>query len=786
MYIGQIKDFWEVSFTHKGTAVPFEPQSKEDCVGFWQWRSVYDDALDVNYTLAKETFVGDVSVDITEASVSKIEILVDGVVSGAHNAETGKLTGGVIDIPVGCVGKNVTVRFYTWLRDLKINSVEILGAQDDEAPLVWPTPKSIEYLGGYVKIRDVVSKNGDPDEVFAAEFLKERLTETFGDWQSKRGYVIEFDKRDVRTYQGERYTVNTVRGKIKIAAKTRLALLYGGDTVLQLFEGKAGLPKFNCDDKPSKELRGFHAGIPQLHQFEFMRRLFRYVLLPLRFNTFYIQVSACMELKRHPEITEAWRNTIAAHKRGELPTPPHIYMLAMGDIISQEDVVRYVNFARELGFEIIPEVQSLGHVQYITLAHPELAEIKEEIVDVNDTRTEDERPAAKYHHCYCPSLEESYKLIFEVIDEVVDVIKPARYVHIGHDEIYEIGVCKRCREKDPADLLAEHVTRLHDHLKEKGLGTMMWADMLQPPPARPYKTYKAIDRIPKDIIMLDFVWYFNIPSNIEDNLLKKGFKVAVGNLYSSHFPRYTSRMTKKNMIGGELSTWLELSEEVLGNNGKMWDAMYLSEMLWNTENYDARNRRTYTEILAKNFLPEMRDNIRGKYSPLGYKETSIKLPRAKSAPAELRELCPKAVILGDEKIEVGAKFERLVFEHATVSSAPRIVWVPIEKIGDYVITYADGEELCVPVKYAENVMAYKTAYSEPMPQGFYRHNGYVGTWFADPVYQGKNEHGEDLTVTGFIYENPNPKKEIKSIEYRPTEGDYCGLILAGIKGLNKR
>ena len=74
MYIGQIKDFWEVSFTHKGTAVPFEPQSKEDCVGFWQWRSIFDDALDVNYTLAKETFVGDVSVDITEASVSKIEI----------------------------------------------------------------------------------------------------------------------------------------------------------------------------------------------------------------------------------------------------------------------------------------------------------------------------------------------------------------------------------------------------------------------------------------------------------------------------------------------------------------------------------------------------------------------------------------------------------------------------------------------------------------------------------------------------------------------------------------
>ena len=786
MYIGQIKDFWEISYTHKGTAVPFPPVSTEDCIGLWTWNNAFDNALDVNYTLAKESFVGAVCFNISNASISKAEILIDGEVCGAHTAETGKITGGEINIPVGKVGKNVTVRFYTWLRDLKITSIEILGAEDDENPLVWPTPKSIEYLGGYAKIRDIVSKNGDPDEVFAAEFLKERLTETFGEWQSKNGYVIEFDKRDVRTYNGERYTVNTVRGKIKVCAKTRLTLLYGGDTVLQLFEAKRGVPKFNCDDKPSKELRGFHTGLPQLHQFEFMRRLFRYVLLPLRYNTLYVQVSACMELKRHPEITESWRNTIAAHKRGELPTPPHIYMLAMGDILSQEDVVRYVNFARDLGFEIIPEVQSLGHVQYITLAYPELAEIKEEIVNVKDTRNEDERPAAKYHHCYCPSLEKSYELIFDIMDEVIDVIKPTRYVHIGHDEIYEIGVCKRCRDKDPSELLATHVNRLHDHLKEKGLGTMMWADMLQPPPARPYKTYKAIDKIAKDIVMLDFVWYFNIPSNIEDNLLKKGFKVAVGNLYSSHFPRYTSRMTKKNMIGGELSTWLELSEEVLGNNGKIWDAMFLSEMLWNTESYDGRNRRTYTEVLSKALLPEMRDNVRGKYAPAGYLETAVKLPKGEPAPKELKELCPKAITLKGEEIHVGAKYERLVFEHATISSAPRIVWVPFTKIGDYVIKYSDGEELSVPVKYAENVMSYKSAYSEPMPQEYYRHNGYVGTWFIDPTYQGKSAAGEDLTVCGFIFENPNPDKVIESISYKPNEDDYCGLILAGIKGLNRK
>ena len=150
------------------------------------------------------------------------------------------------------------------------------------------------------------------------------------------------------------------------------------------------------------------------------------------------------------------------------------------------------------------------------------------------------------------------------------------------------------------------------------------------------------------------------------------------------------------------------------------------------------------------------------------------------------DLCKKAITLNGEKIAVGAKFDRLVFEHATLHTAPRIVWIPIPKIGDYVITYADGTAHEVPVCYAENVMAYNKPYGEPMLKPYYRHNGYVGTWFADPTYQGKDELGFDTVITGFVVENPNPDKEIAFIEYRPIENDYCGLILAGIRGLNKK
>ena len=251
MYIGELKTL-KTTFTHEGTAVPFPPSSTETGLGTWEWKYTYDSPIDINMDLERESFIGALTVTLTDNSLKKIEILVDGKVCGYNTAKTGALTGGTVTVPVGTKGKLVTLRLHTELADVTVNDIEILGAYDDEKPLVWPVPKNIEILGGFAKIKDVVSKNGDPDELFAVEFLKERLTETLGAWKSERGNVIVFDKRSSKSYDGERYTVKTVRGKITVAAKTRLTLLYGADILLQLTEFGRGVRKFNCDDRPSK------------------------------------------------------------------------------------------------------------------------------------------------------------------------------------------------------------------------------------------------------------------------------------------------------------------------------------------------------------------------------------------------------------------------------------------------------------------------------------------------------------------------------------------------------
>ena len=83
-----------------------------------------------------------------------------------------------------------------------------------------------------------------------------------------------------------------------------------------------------------------------------------------------------------------------------------------------------------------------------------------------------------------------------------------------------------------------------------------------------------------------------------------------------------------------------------------------------------------------------------------------------------------------------------------------------------------------------NILNYKNLYADPMKHAFYRHQAYVGTWYSDPVYEGKNEYGEDILTTGFVFENPTPEKKITRIEYKAKENDFSMLILSGIKGLN--
>ena len=780
MYVGLLNKYvTNKTYTHGGVSLELPNTSAEDGRDVWAWNKVYDTLLDINFDLENECFIGAVTADIVSESVGEVWVLVDGKKAGKYNAAVPFTPNGKITLNVGAVGKKVTLRIRGDLADIALGEVEILGSYNDGVPFVFPTPKSHLHFTDYVKIKDFKYQNDD--ERAAAAFLYERLRERYKKPLSERGVSATFKLNKDLEY--DEYKVRVHQGRISVEGGSRIALHYGADTVVKLSD-KRGIQCAFIDDKPDFKMRGFHLGLPSKEQFGFTKDLFTYVLIPLRYNFVILEFAGGMRFDSHPIITEKWIEAIERAKAGKQPDMPHSGMVGEHTVLEKGDVRQLCEWARGLGIEIVPEIQSLGHVQFLTYAYPEIAE-KDPVKEQKkiDTRDEDMPPHRFYDHCYCPSNPKSYEIMYDLIDEIIDVVKPSEYVHIGHDEVYQLGTCPVCEKKDPAKLFEDDVKKLYNYITKKGYKVMMWSDMLHPRSRHSVKSAPCVDRLPKDIIMLDFTWYFHVEDDIETELLEHGYKVGIGNLYSSHFPRYKSRLSREGMIGGQTSPWVTTRESELANHGKFFDASLVAEMLWNKEGFIAENQKTYVNLIAKYVQPLQRDGLHHTNSRYGFETVAeYTLDTGDDIPAPLKDLCPEAKVTDSFEIKVDSLVcERLVFQHATVYNAPRKPWYDFLTVGTYTVHYDDGTKEEIEVRYAAEILKWNTHYAQIMPHQMYRHHGYVGTWYADPVLEGKTFEGDDMMIMGFVWENPNPTKKVEKITYTRDENDYCKLIFKCVK-----
>ena len=723
-----------------------------------------------------------------------------------------------VDVALGVSARNLLVRLHACYRPIALRGLAVYGAVLS-GPVVYPPPGSYEILEGEALLLTaveaiVVAGPASQDALFAAHLFAEELRdELHVELPVRREDSRAGDPRPtIRIDQTgdpkepERYRVDASASGVELRASGRRGLVYGLETLLALLRQSSpgpSIPPCRIDDHPAMELRGVHLGLPPREEIPFLKRLVRSLLVPMRYNTVFLEFAGGMELERRPEINRAWIRANEQGERGEAPPFPHGSMVAGGRCLSKAEVRDLVAFMKELGLEVIPEVQSLSHVQYLTAAYPHIAEREPPRRQAAGSGPEkaDALPPELYPHCYCPSLEESYDIVFDLIDEIVEVVRPERYVHMGHDEVYTIGVCERCRDKSPADLFAGHVLRMRDHLLEKGLGTMIWSDMLQD--ITSYRTPGAIDRIPPDVVMLDFIWYFHFDRDIEDSLLRRGFSVAMGNMYSSHYPRFEARRRKPGVIGAEVSTWLRADEYTLGTEGKIYDFLYSAAMIW-WDGYRNELRRSLDRVLTA-MMPALRDRLGGAVAPSrspGATFVILPLPEADGDPAlaamvgagprsgggiPFRLGAPLVVRPPREAtVPVGIRLDGLAFLHATTTNAPRVPWQPLTRVAEYVVRYRDGVEARVPVEYGGTAAPLCRAHAEPMTNPIYRHQGYIGTYFADPVPELKDGRGGDLTLYAWEWRNPRSEEPIDSLLLRGCAPETdCALALFAVTGVRR-
>jgi hypothetical protein len=257
-------------------------------------------------------------------------------------------------------------------------------------------------------------------------------------------------------------------------------------------------------------VRGFCIGAPDAGHLDRFIDFINKELGPRHVNTLILRVDYNYQFQSHPELTE-------------------------GNALSLADVKRLVAVCRTNNIHLIPQINLLGHQGFgasensLLRKYPEFDEtpwVK------NPEHYKWPNPDNLYCRSYCPLEPKVHDVVFACVDEVCDAFETDAF-HAGMDEVFYLGEdkCPRCGGKNKADLFAGEVTRIHDHLQQKGRALWMWGDRfidgkvtgLGEWEASYNGTAPAIDMVPKDIIICD--WHYDRPDLTAAYFAIKGFKV---------------------------------------------------------------------------------------------------------------------------------------------------------------------------------------------------------------------------------------------------------------------
>lgn len=233
------------------------------------------------------------------------------------------------------------------------------------------------------------------------------------------------------------YRLSIAPGRIEILGNGEAGLFYGVQTLLQLGEGRS-VPECEIEDWPRLKLRFLHWDTK--HHQDRMGTLKRYLDWAARFKI----------------------NSIGFELEDKFAYPSNPIIGAPGAFTPAE-LQELVNYGLERYIQIVPVVQAPSHFAYV-LKHPQFAHLR---ADGNN-----------YLADVC--LEDTYKLIFQMYDDLIAATKGIDYFFVSTDEIYYAGIGPNCAKPyNPANrsaAWADFAIRAHDHLAARGRRMLAWLE----------------------------------------------------------------------------------------------------------------------------------------------------------------------------------------------------------------------------------------------------------------------------------------------------------------------
>jgi N-acetyl-beta-hexosaminidase len=324
-------------------------------------------------------------------------------------------------------------------------------------------------------------------------------------------------------------------------------------------------------------VRGFCIAAPLTNGVDPFVKFIRQELVPRKINVLILRVDYNYQFETHPELRDS-------------------------TALSKADVKKIVNVCKQSGISVIPQINLLGHQSWaekttnLLRVYPQFDEtphvkMPEKYVWPNED--------GLYCKSYCPQHPDVHKIVFALVDEVCDAFESGAF-HAGMDEVFYIGdeKCPRCGGKDEAELFADEVRLIRDHLNQKGRKLWMWGDRLIDGKttglgmweASMNNTHRAVDMIPKDVMICD--WHYERPDQTAVYFAMKGFNVAtcpwrnpvVGAEQMKDMKRFRSTATpemKERFQGIVQTIWSDTNTFLNGFYAKAKDPVEGDNTPWN-------------------------------------------------------------------------------------------------------------------------------------------------------------------------------------------------------------
>ncbi|MCP4626609.1 MAG: family 20 glycosylhydrolase, partial [bacterium] len=310
--------------------------------------------------------------------------------------------------------------------------------------VVIPAPREVKMLAGkglmYNDLKGVYLAGGSLRPVMGRILSSLPLAENTGHG------ILLLKKGEVagHTDNADAYTLTVSDGNVEIVANSQAGLFYGCQTLEQLLEDSRDMQCVitarTIVDYPALSFRAVHIDVKHhldtmKYYYDTIDRLARY-----KINAVIFEFEDKLRYRRQPLVG----------------APRAIGIDAMAAL---------TQYARRRHIEINPLVQGLGHASFI-LKHEKYIPLREN---------------TKNAWAFCPKDEGTYKVLFDMYLDAMEATPGSRYLHIGGDEVGDIGSCPRCKADAKKDgklsLQLYWLNRVCKFINRHGRTPIFWDDM---------------------------------------------------------------------------------------------------------------------------------------------------------------------------------------------------------------------------------------------------------------------------------------------------------------------